>query len=78
MDINLFESFITSQNESMAVSGPINFVEFCKYLCGPATPKANESLNMAKQLEHVVSYYFQNTVSLIVATLLPSLSCRFL
>ena len=45
----------------MAVSIPINFIKFWKYLYEFATSKANGSSLNAKQSQHMVSSYFQNT-----------------
>jgi hypothetical protein len=48
------------KNESMTLTGLINFVKFGKYLCGSMTLKVDGSLIMTKQSEHIVSCYFKN------------------
>ena len=43
------------KNNSTAISGPINFMKFWKYLCRSVTSKVDGSLMMTKHSEHIIT-----------------------
>ena len=56
------KSLFTSQlikSELTAISGPINFVKICKYLCRSTISKVDGSLRITKHSEHIITLFFQ-------------------